>query len=1246
MGNSSLVLTGSKEQDLAVRADLDASLAKRIMIIDGAMGTMIQTFKLTEEDYRGERFADYPHPVKGNNELLVLSKPEVISEIHRNFMEAGADIIETNTFSSTRLSQADYHMEDLVPELNIEAARLAKETAQTFMAENPDRKVYIAGAIGPTTKTLSLSPDVNNPAFRAVTWDDVYQSYYEQIETLVEGGVDILMPETVFDTLNLKACLFAIHDFQEKHDRAIPVIVSVTITDASGRTLSGQTTEAFWNSISHAKPFCVGINCALGAEDMRPYVETLSKVSDCYVHVYPNAGLPNPLSETGYDDTPEQMREVLNTFADNQSVNLVGGCCGTTPDHIAAIADGLRDKAPRARATPGGAMRLSGLEPFTIGDDKMKSFVMVGERTNVTGSPRFAKLIKKGDYETALSIARQQVENGANVIDINFDEGMLDGIEAMTHFLKLVASEPDISKVPIMIDSSKWEIIEAGLQTVQGKAIVNSISLKEGEEAFIHYAKKIRQYGAATVVMAFDEYGQAATKDDKIRICQRAYKLLTEQAEFPADDIVFDPNILTVGTGIEEHNTYAVDFIEATREIKRLCPGAKVSGGVSNISFSFRGNNPVREAMHAAFLYHAIQAGMDMGIVNAGMLAVYDEVPKELLELVEDVLLNRREDATERLIDAAPNYLGQGKKEDNSDKLAWREQHVAERLKHSLVKGIVEYIDGDTEEARQQFDRPLQVIEGPLMDGMAVVGDLFGAGKMFLPQVVKSARVMKKAVAYLLPYMEDEKEADEAASKKQGTFLIATVKGDVHDIGKNIVAVVLACNNFEVVDMGVMVPCENILAKAKEIDADIIGLSGLITPSLDEMVHVAKEMTRGDFEAPLLIGGATTSAAHTAVKIAPHYEQPVVHVSDASRVVNVVNDLLNPSLREETRSKLAARQEKIRQDFLAGRDIKPLISLEQSRANAFQIDWETHTLETPTFLGTKVYDDVDLKDLVELIDWTPFFSAWELRGRYPKILEDEKVGEEARKLFNDANNMLLEVINRKIFTARGVIRIEPANTVGDDVEVYTDLSRSRVDCRFHTLRQQGQRDDGRPSFALSDFIAPKTSGKEDFLGGFAVTTGHGVEEFAKEFEAQHDDYNSIMAKAVGDRLAEAFAEWMHREVRNFWGYGRIEALSNEDLIKEKYRGIRPAAGYPACPDHTEKRTLFDWLDAEKNTGIELTESFAMTPASSVSGLYFCNREARYFSVGKIGKDQIEDYAKRKECDLATLEKWLAPYLDY
>ncbi|MGB0370552.1 MAG: methionine synthase [Opitutales bacterium] len=1236
MNNISSKHTGSKEQDLATLAALDASLAERIMIIDGAMGTMIQTYKLTEEDYRGERFADYPHPVKGNNELLVLTKPEVIGAIHRDFLEAGADIIETNTFSSTRLSQADYHMEDLVPELNVAAARLAKDTAEDFMADNPDRKVYVAGAIGPTTKTLSLSPDVNNPAFRAVSWDDVYQSYYEQIESLVEGGVDILMPETVFDTLNLKACLFAIHDFQKKHDRAIPVIVSVTITDASGRTLSGQTTEAFWNSIEHAKPFCVGINCALGAEDMRPYVETLSKVADSYVHVYPNAGLPNPLSETGYDDTPENMRTVLNTFAESKSVNLVGGCCGTTPSHIAAIADGLRGKAPRVRATPKDAMRLSGLEPFTIGDDQLKSFVMVGERTNVTGSPRFAKLIKKGDYETALSIARQQVENGANIIDINFDEGMLDGIEAMTHFLKLVASEPDISKVPIMIDSSKWEIIEAGLQTVQGKAIVNSISLKEGEEAFIHYAKKIRQYGAATVVMAFDEKGQAATKEDKIRICQRAYKLLTEEADFPAEDIVFDPNILTVGTGIEEHNTYAVDFIEATREIKRLCPGAKVSGGVSNISFSFRGNNPVREAMHAAFLYHAIEAGMDMGIVNAGMLAVYDEIPKDLLELVEDVLLNRGPDATERLIDAAPNYMGQGKKEDTGDKLAWREKPVAERLKHALVKGIVEYIDTDTEEARQQFDRPLQVIEGPLMDGMAVVGDLFGAGKMFLPQVVKSARVMKKAVAYLLPYMEAEKA--EGAAKKQGTFLIATVKGDVHDIGKNIVAVVLACNNFEVIDMGVMVPCEKILAKAKEIGADIIGLSGLITPSLDEMVHVAKEMTRSGFDVPLLIGGATTSAAHTAVKIAPHYEQPVVHVSDASRVVNVVNDLLNPALREATREKHAARQQKIREDFAAGRDIKPLMPLSDARANAYKTDWEAYSPDVPSFIGTKVYDDFDLNQLLELIDWTPFFSAWELRGRYPKILDDPKVGEEARKLFDDANKMLREVIDKKIFQAKGVIRIEPAHTIGDDIET--------TDCVFHTLRQQGQREDGRPSFALSDFVAPKASGKTDYIGGFAVTTGHGVEEYSKAFEAEHDDYNSILAKAVGDRLAEAFAEWMHREIRKIWGYGNTEELSNEELIKERYRGIRPAAGYPACPDHTEKRALFDWLDAEKHTGIELTESFAMTPASSVSGLYFCHPEARYFSVGKIGKDQIEDYAGRKELDIETVEKWLAPYLDY
>ena len=1235
-----------RQKDEATHTELHATLAERIMMLDGAMGTMIQQHKLEEADFRGERFADHHSDLKGNNELLVFTRPEIIADIHRGFMEAGSDIIETNTFSGTRLSQADYELEDIVPELNQVAARLAVDTAQKFMEENPGRKVYIAGAIGPTTKTLSLSPDVNAPEYRAVSWQDVYDSYYEQIVHLVEGGVDILMPETVFDTLNLKACLFAIDDFFKATGRRLPVIVSVTITDASGRTLSGQTTEAFWNSIAHARPFCVGINCALGAADMRPYVETLAKIADCYVHVYPNAGLPNPLSETGYDDTPENMRSVLGEFAQDGLLNIVGGCCGTTPGHIGEIAFGAQNAAPRRLPERSSAMQLSGLEPYKIGDTAMQSFVMIGERTNVTGSPRFKKLIKKGDFETALSVARQQVENGANVIDINFDEGMIDGVASMRQFLRLVASEPDISKVPIMIDSSKFEIIEEGLQNIQGKPIVNSISLKEGEEKFVEQAKLVHQYGAAAVVMAFDEKGQAATRADKVRICQRAYKILVEEAGFPPEDIIFDPNILTVGTGIEEHNTYAVDFIEATREIKATCPFAKISGGVSNISFSFRGNNPVREAMHAAFLYHAIQAGMDMGIVNAGMLAVYDEVDKELLELVEDVLLNRRSDATERLIDAAPRFAESGEKTEDTTKNEWRNQSVHERLKHALVKGIVDHIDGDTEEARQQFERPLEVIEGPLMDGMSVVGDLFGAGKMFLPQVVKSARVMKKAVAYLLPYMEEEKERAGSTAKTQGTFLIATVKGDVHDIGKNIVAVVLACNNFEVHDMGVMVPCDQVLAKAKEIGADVIGLSGLITPSLDEMIYVAKEMEREEFSVPLFIGGATTAAAHTAVKIAPNYGQPVVHIPDASRVVNVLNNLLSPTLSKETRTEIAEKQTKIREDFYGNREKAPLTPIAAARANAFKPKWDAHLPEKPSFTGTKVYESLDLNALLPLIDWTPFFATWELRGRYPKIFDDPKVGGEARKLFDDANVMLKDVIENERFHARGVVRIEAANAVDDDIEVYTDESRSTVDRMFHTLRQQGERSDGRPHYALSDFIAPKSTGLADYIGGFAVTTGHGVEEYAKEFEDDHDDYNSILAKAVGDRLAEAFAEWMHREVRKIWGYGHDENFSNEELIKEKYRGIRPAAGYPACPDHTEKRALFDWLQAEKYTGIELTESFAMTPASSVSGLYFCHPESRYFSVGKLDKDQIEDYAARKQMDLTTVERWLSPYLDY
>ncbi|MGJ3242949.1 MAG: methionine synthase [Opitutales bacterium] len=1225
---------------------LESAFQERILVLDGAMGTMVQQYKLEEDAYRGDQFKAHNADLKGNNDLLTLTRPEVIREIHASFLEAGADIIETNTFNGTTIAQADYKLEDQVRDLNIAAAKLAREAADAQMEKEPDRPVWVAGAIGPTNRTLSLSPDVNNPAFRAVNFDDVYQAYYEQAEALLDGGVDLLLPETTFDTLNLKACLLAISDLFRARGYQVPIMVSVTITDASGRTLSGQTTEAFWNSIAHAKPMVVGINCALGADQMRPYVETLANIADAQVHCYPNAGLPNPLSETGYDDTPENMAEVLGDFAKDGLLNMVGGCCGTTPEHIKAIREAVTRHAPRKLPELSKACRLSGLEPYSIGDNPQANFTMIGERTNVTGSPRFSKLIKKGDYDTALSVARQQVENGANVIDINFDEGMLDGEEAMAHFLRLIASEPDIARVPIMVDSSKWSIIETGLKNIQGKAIVNSISLKEGEDTFLEQGARIRDYGAATVVMAFDEKGQAATLEEKVRICTRAYKLLTEEVGFPPEDIIFDPNILTVGTGIEEHNDYAVAFIEATRRIKKELPHALVSGGLSNISFSFRGNNPVREAMHAAFLYHAIQAGMDMAIVNAGMLTVYDEIDKELLKLVEDVLLNRDPDATERLIDNAGRWKGEARKEDDSDKLKWREQPVEKRLEHALIKGILDYVDEDTEEARQSHEKPLDVIEGPLMGGMQVVGDLFGEGKMFLPQVVKSARVMKKAVAYLLPYMEEEKKKNPQSAQKQGKFLIATVKGDVHDIGKNIVAVVLACNGYEVEDMGVMVPCDKILAKAKEMDADIIGLSGLITPSLDEMVHVAKEMTRTGCTVPLLIGGATTSPAHTAVKIAPQYEHPVVHVNDASRVVNVVSNLLSKKNKDGYIEELKTKQQKLRSDFESGRNKQKLVPIDEARANGFQTDWQTVEIAEPEFLGTKVFQNFDLKTLTDFIDWTPFFAAWELRGRYPRILDDPKQGEEARKLFDEAQELLKQILDEKRFTAHGVIRFAPCNRVGDDIEVYTDKDRSEVEGVMHCLRQQAARDDDRPHLCLADYIAPKDSGRLDYIGGFAVTAGHGVDEWAREFEEKNDDYTSIMIKALGDRLAEAFAECMHLEVRKFWGFGKTENLAPEDLIREKYRGIRPAAGYPACPDHTEKGPLFDWLEAEKNAGMTLTENYAMHPASSVSGLYFSHPKSRYFGLGKIDRDQVEDYAERKGESVETIEKWLAPNLGY
>lgn len=1215
-------------------------MSERILVLDGAMGTMIQKESLQEADFRGERFLDHASDLQGNNDLLSITRPEVIEGIHRQFLEAGADIVETNTFNSTRISQADYHMEHLVVELNKASAQVARRAVDKFQEENPDRKCFVAGALGPTNRTASLSPDVNRPEYRAVTFNELVEAYYEQIEALVEGGVDLLLPETTFDTLNLKAAIFALESFFEKTGQRVPVWISVTITDASGRTLSGQTVEAFWNSVSHARPLAVGINCALGAEDMRPYIEELSGLADCALSCYPNAGLPNAFGE--YDQTPEHMAKVLRPFAENGWLNFIGGCCGTTPDHIAAIRKVLCEFEPRKIPTIEAHTRLSGLEALTITPDS--GFIVVGERTNVTGSPRFKKLITADDFDGALVVARQQVDSGANILDVNFDEALLDSEASMIHFLNLIASEPDISRIPIMIDSSKWSVIEAGLQCVQGKCVVNSISLKEGEENFLEQARLVMRYGASVVVMAFDEEGQAATKDEKVRICTRAYKLLTEKLGMDPNDIIFDPNILTVGTGIDEHNNYAVDFIEAVREIKATLPGCKVSGGVSNISFSFRGNNPVREAMHSAFLYHAIKAGLDMAIVNAGMLAVYDEIPKDLLEKVEDVLLNRHSDATENLIDFADSYKSDGKVKVKETQ-AWREGTVQERLSHALVKGIIAHIDEDTEEARQQYDKPLHVIEGPLMDGMRVVGDLFGAGKMFLPQVVKSARVMKKAVAYLMPYMEEEKKRLGDARPK-AKFLIATVKGDVHDIGKNIVAVVLACNNYDVVDLGVMVPADKILARAKEEKADIVGLSGLITPSLDEMAHVAREMARQGFQVPLLIGGATTSPAHTAVKIAPAFEQPVVHVLDASRVIGVVSNLLSETAREDYEKEVNANHERLRERHFGRQKERKLYPIEKAREKRPVFDWNTVQIDRPEFFGTRTFENFSLEELSEYIDWTPFFQAWELHGRYPRILEDKVVGPQATELFNDAQKLLKRIVEEKIFTAHGVVGFWPANSVGDDIELYADEERSEIVNIFHTLRQQNVKADDKPSYALADFVAPKDSGRIDYLGAFAVTAGHGVEEFAKKFEADHDDYSSIMAKALGDRLAEAFAECMHKKMREFWQYGKEEDLSPDDLIRERYRGIRPAAGYPASPDHTEKATLFELLQAKEKVGIDITENFAMYPASSVSGLYFAHPESRYFAVGLMNRDQIEDYAQRKGMTVAEVEKWCAPNLAY
>ena len=1224
-------------------AQLKALMAERILVMDGAYGTMIQRYKLDEAAYRGTRFADWPSDLKGNNDLLTLTRPDVITEIHEAYLAAGSDIIETNTFSATRISMADYGMESLVRELNVESARLARTLADRHSTAEKPR--FVAGSVGPTNRTASISPDVNDPGARNVTFDELVEAYAEAIDGLIDGGVDLLLIETIFDTLNAKAAVFATERVFDAKGFRLPIILSGTITDQSGRTLSGQTTEAFYNSLRHAKPLAMSLNCALGPDLLRQYVEEMSRVCETYVATYPNAGLPNEFGE--YDLTPEDMGRHIGEWADAGFLNLVGGCCGNTPPHIAAIAKAVAGKRPRLVPAIPAACRLSGLEPLNI--DKALNFVNVGERANVTGSARFKRLILEGDYETALDICREQVANGAQVIDVNMDEGMLDGVAAMRRFLNLCAGEPDIAKVPVMIDSSKWEIIEAGLQCVQGKSIVNSISMKEGEGRFREQATLCRRYGAAVIVMAFDEVGQADTQARKVEICTRAYRILVDEIGFPPEDIIFDPNIFAVATGIEEHNNYGVDFIEATREIKRTLPHALVSGGVSNVSFSFRGNNPVREAIHAVFLYHAIQAGMDMGIVNAGQLAVYDDLPEALRDAVEDVILNRDPEAGERLVELAPRYAGEAHAEKVEDR-EWRSWPVNKRLEHALVKGITQFIEDDTEEARRQAERPLHVIEGPLMDGMNVVGDLFGAGKMFLPQVVKSARVMKKAVAYLEPYLEAEKQEMAAAGgtlKSNGRILMATVKGDVHDIGKNIVGVVLQCNNYEVFDIGVMVPAETILNKAREHDVDIIGLSGLITPSLDEMVHIAKEMKRQGFTLPLMIGGATTSKAHTAVKIDPEYEHGAVYVADASRAVGVASALLSDEQKPQFLAETRAEYNEVRLRRAAKNEAASLVSIAEARANATPVDWAAAPISTPARLGVTVLDDIDLAQIVPYIDWTFFFHAWQLKGRYPKILDDPDKGEEARKLFADAQAMLKRIVDEKWLRGAAVVGLFPANAVGDDVEVYTDDTRSEVKLRLHNLRKQGRQPAGHYNESLADFVAPKDSGVADYIGGFAATAGLGIDPKLKEFEADHDDYHGIMLKALADRLAEALTEWLHEKVRKeLWAYAQDESLDNAQLIAERYQGIRPAMGYPASPDHSEKDLLWELLDAETNTGIWLTESKAMVPTASVSGLYFAHPQARYFAVGKLNRDQVEDYAGRKGMPVAEAERWLAPNLAY
>jgi 5-methyltetrahydrofolate--homocysteine methyltransferase len=1213
---------------------------KRVLVLDGAMGTMIQRYKLIEMDYRGDRFKDHHSDLKGNNDLLSITRPDIIRDIHKAYLAAGADIIETNTFNGTRISQSDYHMEEVTYEINFESARIAKQVALEYSQITPDKPRFVAGAMGPTNKTASISPDVNNPGYRAITFDELVDNYYEQARGLMDGGADILLVETVFDTLNCKAALFAIQNIKEERKSDIPVMVSGTITDASGRTLSGQTAEAFYISVAHADLFSVGLNCALGAKELRPHLEDLSQIASCFVSAYPNAGLPNELG--AYDQTPDEMKEFIKEFVSSGLVNIIGGCCGTTPDHIRAMAEAVEGMTPRSLPEKKKLSAYSGLEPLIVREDL--NFINIGERTNVTGSRKFAKLIAENKYTEALSVALQQVESGAQIIDVNMDEGLLDSKEAMKTFLNLVMSEPDIAKVPVMIDSSKFDVIEAGLKCVQGKCIVNSISMKEGEDEFRRQANLLRKYGAATVVMAFDELGQADTIERKVDICKRAYKILTEEIHFPAEDIIFDPNIFAVGTGIKEHNEYAINFIEATRQIKAACPGAKVSGGVSNISFSYRGNDKVREAMHTAFLYHAIEAGMDMGIVNAGMIEVYEEVDKELLTLVEDVLFNRNEKATEELTNYAERVAGGGRVIQKD--LRWRESNVEERLSHALVKGITEYIDEDTEEARQKYPSPLQVIEGPLMDGMNIVGDLFGAGKMFLPQVVKSARVMKKSVAYLTPFIDAEK-ANSGGSTK-GKILMATVKGDVHDIGKNIVGVVLACNNYEIIDLGVMVSADRILSAAREHQVDIIGLSGLITPSLDEMVHVAKEMQRQGFTTPLLIGGATTSKTHTALKIDPQYQGPVIYVLDASRSVGVVSQLLtqeegiSDNFIIDTKSEYKELREK---RALLATD-KEFVTIEQARREKVKLNWASYQPEKPKNLGVKVWDHIQVETLIPYIDWTPFFSSWQLKGKYPTIFRDAFVGEEAKKLYDHAQTLLELIVQENRLIVKAVTGIFEAHSIGDDIQIYT-TGTDQISDKVHFLRQQRKKAEGLPYLCLSDYIAPVESGYKDYMGAFAVTAGIGIEPWVKMYEDQHDDYNAIMMKALADRLAEAGAEYLHEQIRKQdWGYASDEQLTNEGLIDEKYRGIRPAPGYAACPDHTEKDTLWRLLDVEKHTGMYLTESKAMYPAAAVSGWYFGHPDSKYFGLGNICKDQVEDYAKRKQTNVKDIERWLSSNLNY